>query len=700
MSPSKKDIAARIAKLREKLDHHNYRYYVLDDPEVDDAVYDAFFRELAALEAEHPEFGDANSPTRRVGGAPAEGFSSREHRQRMYSLDNAMDEEEFAAFLEKIRRKDAEADLTFWIDPKFDGLAMEVIYEKGRFMSALTRGDGVAGEDVTQNMRTVKNLPMDLAPHARRSGLPVPALLEVRGEVILTRQEFFELNERQRQTGDKVFANPRNAAAGSLRQLDPAVTATRPLRFFAYGVGTLEWSGKGPGWTTQEDVMGGVAALGFQVSDLGKTGTPDEVVAFYHDLGKRRGDLPFEIDGAVAKLNVLALQESLGFTDRAPRWAVALKFPAHQAETTLKDIQVQVGRSGVLTPVANLEPVSLAGVTVSRATLHNEDEIRAKDLRPGCRVVVQRAGDVIPEVVRAVEDETHAALPPYIFPENCPACGSEAVREEGEAAWRCVNLSCPAVLAQRIIFFVSKAGLDIQGVGKKWIEHLATKGLATGGKIKSPADLFRIREEDLLGLEGMGEKSASNFVNAFQEAKEKATLAKLVSALGIRHVGARTAKTLAAHFTDLDALGGADEEDLTALPDIGPEVSSSIREFFDNDKNLELLAEFKKLGLWPREEIRNTPEAEAPLSGKRFLFTGALPGMSREEAQALVEKAGGRAVSSVSKKLDYLVAGEAPGSKLDKARSMGVAVIGFEEFLRLARPRKAARSVQGSLLSQ
>ncbi len=698
MSPSKKEIAARIAKLREALDHHNYRYYVLDDPEVDDAVYDALFRELSALEAEHPEFEDANSPTRRVGGAPAEGFASREHRQRMYSLDNAMGEEEFAAFLDKVRRKEPEADLRFWIDPKFDGLAMEVVYENGRFAAALTRGDGVTGEDVTQNMRTVKNLPMDIAPHARRAGLPVPALLEARGEVILTRQDFFQLNERQREAEEKVFANPRNAAAGSLRQLDPAVTDKRPLRFFAYGVGTLEWSGNGPGWTTQEQVMNGLAALGFQVSDLGRTASPDGVLDFYRDLGKRRNDLPYEIDGVVAKLDELSLQESLGFTDRAPRWAVALKFPAHQAETTLKDIVIQVGRTGVLTPVAELEPVSLAGVTVSRATLHNEDEIKAKALRPGCRVVVQRAGDVIPEVVRAVEDATHAALPQFEFPTTCPVCGSEAAREEGEAAWRCVNLSCPAVRLQRIVYFVSKAGLDVEGVGKKWVEHLVTKGTPTGKKVETPADLFRIREEDLVDLEGMGEKSAANFAAAFDKAKG-APLASLIRALGVRHVGSRTAKTLAAHFTDLDALGAADEETLTALPDIGPEVSASIREFFSNEKNLGLLREFKELGLWPREEIRKAPEAgDAPLAGKRFLFTGALPGMSREEAQTLVEKAGGRAVSSVSKKLDYLVAGDAPGSKLDKARSLGVAVIGFAEFMKLLAPGKRERIEQGSLI--
>ncbi len=698
MSLSGNGLAARAAKLRETLEYHNYRYYVLDDPELDDAQYDALFRELAAIEAAHPELDDPNSPTHRVGGAAAEGFVSGEHRQRMYSLDNAMGEEDFTAFLDRVRRKEPDAPLTFWIDPKFDGLALEAVFENGRFVRALTRGDGITGEDVTANVRTVKNMPMDLGVHAARSGVPVPALLEVRGEVILTRQEFFELNERQREEGAKAFANPRNAAAGSLRQLDASVTARRPLRFYAYGAGTLEWAGNSPGWRTQQAVMRGLGGLGFQVSELGRTGSPKEVMAYYQELGVRRPDLPYEIDGVVAKLDDLSLQEALGFTDRAPRWAIALKFPAHQAETTLEAIDIQVGRTGVLTPVAKLAPVSLAGVTVSRATLHNEDEIRAKDLRVGCKVVVQRAGDVIPEVVRAIEDENHAALPQFPFPKECPVCGSPAVREEGEAAWRCVNLTCPAVRLQRIVYFVSKAGLDVEGVGKKWIERLVTEGTPTGKKVETPADLFDITAQDLIPMDGMQEKSAANFTAAFEKAK-KAPLANLIRALGVRHVGARTAKTLAGHFPDLDALGQADAETLTGLPDIGPEVSASIREFFDNEKNRQLLQSLKEKGLWPRHAVKR-PEASAggPLAGKRMLFTGALPGVTREEAQALAEAAGARVVSSVSKKLDYLVAGEAPGSKLDKARALGVTVLDYAGFVALLGRETGPRMEQGSLM--
>ena len=681
-----RDIAGKLRELRDLIHEYDYRYYVLDDPSVEDAAYDALYRELRALEAAHPELADPNSPTRRVGGAVLEGFASRPHRLRMYSLDNAMAEAEWRDFVTRAANK-LERDgvafeaPTFWVDPKFDGLALEIIYENGVYAGALTRGDGETGEDVTENVRTVRNVPLDLRPHAVRAGLPVPRLLEVRGEVVMTRQDFYELNERQREQGGKVFANPRNAAAGSVRQLDSRISATRPLTFFTYAVGSQDWGNglAGPGWASHSAVMAGLGALGLPVAGQGKVVSADEVYPYFEAMGRQRQELPFEIDGVVVKVDSLALQEALGFTDRAPRFAVALKFPAHEAETVLSRIEVQVGRTGVLTPVAILEPVSLAGVTVSRATLHNEDEIKAKDLRPGDTVVVRRAGDVIPEVVRVVEDKRSPEAEPYDFPHVCPSCGSPAVRGEGEAAWGCVNLACPAMLRRGISYFVSKSGLDIEGLGAKWVAALIDKGM-----VKSPADLFELTEADLLPLERMAEKSAANFVAAVAAAKQSATLAKLVAALGIRQVGTRTARTLADHFRDLDALGAATAEELTALPDIGPEVAGSIREFFANEANRELLDRFKRIGLWPVGEAKpDTPAVQTVLTGKRFLFTGALPDLTREAAQKLVEAAGGIVVGSVSKKLDYLVAGADPGSKLAKAQALGITILSPEAFAAL-----------------
>jgi DNA ligase (NAD+) len=670
----------RILFLRNALEHHNHLYYSLDAPEISDAEYDALFRELKDLEAKHPELDDPNSPTKRVGGAVAQAFATSRHRQRMYSLDNALTPEEWRAFLERLARVLPGRDFTFWADPKFDGLALEVIYEDGRFVQALTRGDGETGEDVTQNVRTVRNLPLDFRDRAAKAGLPVPKLLEVRGEMVITKKDFRTLNDAQEEAGNKVFANPRNAAAGSVRQLDSTITASRPLRFFAYGLGVTEWP-KGDPWPTQSSVMKDLGQLGFAVAGEGRGVDAAGVEALYGELDKKRDALPFEIDGMVVKLDRLDWQREAGFTARAPRWAIAWKFPPRQAETKLVNIEVQVGRTGVLTPVAVLDPVQLAGVTVSRATLHNEDEVRAKDLRAGDTVVVQRAGDVIPEVVRPVLGKRPPGTSEYVFPDTCPACGSPVKRLEGEAAWRCLNLSCPAMLKGSIIFFVSKAGLDIEGVGRRWIEILVDKGI-----VKSPADLFTLQEEDLLQLERMGEKLAGNFVRSIALARDGATLARLIGGLGIRQVGAQTARTLAAHFEDLDALEAASSEDLQALPDIGPEVAGSIRAFFDNPANRELLSRFKTLGLWPR---RAAPERGAdgpkPFSGQRFLFTGALADMTRSQAEALVTSLGGVVAGSVSKKLDWLVVGLDPGSKLDKARALGVQVITQDEFERLTR---------------
>lgn len=683
MTVSDATASDRLRHLRELIHYHDHRYYVLDDPEIEDAAYDALYRELKALEAAHPELDDPNSPTKRVGGTVRDAFASRPHRLAMYSLDNAMSEEDWLDFVtraaNKLETEQVPFARSFWVDPKFDGLALEIIYENGVYAGALTRGDGEVGEDVTENVRTVNNVPLDLRPHARLAGLPVPALLEVRGEVVMTRQDFYELNERQREQGGKIFANPRNAAAGSVRQLDSKISASRPLTFFAYGLGSQDWGGTGPAWTTHSGVMAGLAALGLPVAPQGKVAPAEDVYPYFTAMGERRQELPFEIDGVVVKVDSLALQEALGFTARAPRFAIALKFPAHEAETVLRAIDVQVGRTGVLTPVARLDPVTLAGVTVARATLHNEDEIRAKDLREGDTVVVRRAGDVIPEVVKVVLDKRAPDAREFDFPHVCPSCGMPAVRDPEAAAWRCRNPECPAVKRRGIGYFVSKAGLDIEGLGAKWVETLIEKGM-----IKTPADLFDLTEADLVPLERMAEKSASNFVAAVETARQNATLAKLIAALGIRQVGTRTARTLAGHFRDLDALGAATTEELTALPDVGPEVAAQIRVFFDDPENRQLLARFKAIGLWPASLPKPAALAGAtPLSGKRFLFTGTLPDMSREKAQTLVEAAGGKVVSAVSKKLDYLVAGADPGSKLAKARTLGLTILTPEQFAAL-----------------
>jgi DNA ligase (NAD+) len=695
MSPTKTD-AERLRELRALIHYHDHRYYVLDAPEIEDAAYDVLYRELKTLEANHPELDDPNSPIKRVGGTILLAFASRPHRLRMYSLDNAMTEAEWLDFVtraaNKLEKEDIPFERTFWVDPKFDGLALEIIYENGVYAGALTRGDGEVGEDVTENVRTVKNVPLDLRPQAARTGLPVPRLLEVRGEVVMTRQDFYELNERQWEQGGKIFANPRNAAAGSVRQLDSKISATRPLTFFAYALGSQDWGDTGPGWPSHGAAMAGLASLGLPVATLGKRVGQDGVYPYFQDLGKKRQELPFEIDGVVVKVDSLSLQEALGFTDRAPRFAIALKFPAHEAETRLLAIDVQVGRTGVLTPVALLEPVSLAGVTVSRATLHNEDEIKAKDLRPGDTVVVRRAGDVIPEVVKVVPEKRPADAEEFPFPHICPSCHSPAVRAPGEAAWRCVNLACPAMLRRSIAYFVSKAGLDIEGLGRKWVETLIDKGM-----VQTPADLFTLTEADLVPLERMAEKSAANFVAAVEAARQNATLAKLIAALGIRQVGTRTARTLAEHFSDLDALGAATAEELTALPDIGPEVAASIREFFDSEANRQLLARFKTIGLWPVSQPKPAAPVDSPLAGKRFLFTGTLPDLSREKAQVLVEAAGGKVVSAVSKKLDYLVAGADPGSKLEKARSLGITVLSPEAFVALLAQAEAATPTRKTL---
>ncbi|WP_316900877.1 NAD-dependent DNA ligase LigA [Pseudodesulfovibrio indicus] len=661
-------VKERAALLREKIEYHNHRYYVLDDPEISDAEYDVLFRELAALEAEHPELDDPNSPTRRVGGEPAAGFATYEHALRMYSLDNGMNVDEWRAFAERVAKGLGTGNVAYWTDPKMDGLALEVIYENGRFVRAATRGDGMVGEDVTHNMRTVMNLPLTLR------GGTVPQLLEVRGEVVMANKDFAALNERQREKGEKVFANPRNAAAGSIRQLDPKVAASRPLRFLAYGVGRVQWADRAENWPTQQRLMEGLRTLGFAIPpEVRLCRSAAEVADYFTELMERRATLPFEIDGVVAKVNDREMQDALGYTSRAPRWALALKFPAHQTKTRLHDIRIQVGRTGVLTPVAELDPVELAGVVVSNATLHNKGYIAERDFRIGDTVLIQRAGDVIPQVLSVDMEQRPADAAPFAFPMTCPVCESPAV-EDGERVL-CTNPACPAKTVQRLIHFVSKAGLDMEGVGKQWVRKLAEDGV-----LNSPADLFTLDKTDLLKYERMGDKSAENFIKAIRKAKEAAPLWRLVAGLGIRHIGEQAARALADRFEDLDALFAATIEDLTALDGIGGIMAESILDFKVDEANRAMVEKFKNVGLWPKGGSREAqPSEDAPLAGKTFLFTGTLP-VKRDEAHAMVEANGGMPVKTISKKVDYLVAGEKAGSKVAKAQTLGVEVIDYDGF--------------------
>lgn len=667
----------RALWLADELERHNYLYHTLDAPEISDDAYDALFRELVALEERWPELRRPDSPTLRVGGGLLEGLDKKAHRQRMYGLENVFSNEEWREFAERMRRA-WDADLngplpaSFWCDPKLDGLALEIVYEDGVLRAALTRGDGFTGEVVTAAVRTIRTVPLRL-----RGEGPFPARLEVRGEVVMYKQDFAALNARQEELGQKPFVNPRNAAAGTLRQLDLSVTEARPLRFLAYSLGEAQWAPAAP-CRLQSELMVRLTGYGFLTPPQGRLcRNLEEVEAYAAWVREERPRFSMQIDGAVAKLDDLEAQAALGYTARAPRFAVAFKFPAMQAQTLLKAIEVQVGRTGVLTPVAVLEPVAVGGALVSRATLHNEDEIRARDVRVGDTVLVQRAGDVIPEVLGPVLEKRPADAVIFQFPRTCPACGQPVYREEGEAAWRCENLACPAIRLRAITHFVSKAGLDVQGVGQKWIEQLVTSG-----KVQSPADLFTLTVPDLLGFARMGDVLAQKFVDALAAARQTADLRRLISALGIRHVGEQTARTLAGHFYSLDELENASAGSLQALPDVGPEVASSIRNFFDSPANRETLARFKALGLWPQSGEGGASVAarpSGPLADKRILFTGSLR-MPRDKAQKLAEAAGAIAVGSVSKKLDYLVVGEKPGSKLDKARALGVNVLDEAAF--------------------
>lgn len=667
---------AEIEDLRRRIDRANYLYYVKDQPEISDAEYDRLMRRLQEIESEYPQAVTPNSPTQRVGAAPQEQFASHSHAAPMLSLANADSEEQLRAFDERCKRflgMDRDGDIEYVCELKFDGLAVSLTYVDGIFTVGATRGDGYTGENVTENLRTVKTIPLNL--HHTRRDVPeaklVPRTIEVRGEVILTHDEFRRINQERETTGEPTFANPRNAAAGSVRQLDPGVTARRNLTMFCYGAAAYE----GVEFQTQFDVLCALGDWGFKVNpNVRVCPNVGEAAKYIQEWAGGRDRLNYDIDGVVVKVNSLELQSALGNVARSPRWAIAYKYPARQATTIVKDIIVQVGRTGALTPVAIMEPVEVGGVTVSRATLHNEDEVRRKDVRIGDTVVVQRAGDVIPEVVEVVTEKRTGAETEFVMPRQCPVCGSDVERAEGEAATRCIGIACPAQLRERIIHFASRGAMDIDGVGPALIDQLIDKGL-----VSDPADLYRLTVDDLEPLERMASKSAANAVRAIQASKS-APLSRLIYALGIRHVGERTAAALAQSFGSIDALKNASEEELAEVPDVGPVVAASVARFFEQEETRAVLGKLREAGIDPTEQERTQTEAFA---GKTVVFTGALQTLTREQAQQLAFRLGARPASSVSGNTDLVVAGENAGSKLDRARELGVRVISEQEFLEM-----------------
>jgi DNA ligase (NAD+) len=663
-------VISRIKELRELLHYHNYRYYVLDEPVVADAEYDRLLQELEKLEEKYPELVTPDSPTQRVGAAPLEKFESVRHRQPMLSLENAFSETEAREFDDRLKRfLRTTEDFHYVVEPKMDGCAVELVYEQGRFTVGSTRGDGIRGENVTQNLKTIHTIPLQMLGQEA----PVPELLEVRGEVYMDLGEFAKLNREREGRGEAAFANPRNAAAGSLRQLDPAITAARPLKIYCYGVGEV----KAASFHTHWDILDNLKKWGFRVNPLIETCQGIEAaIAYHHRIEHQRHGLPYEIDGVVIKVDSLALQERLGAKARSPRWALAYKFAATQETTRVLNIAVNVGRTGAVTPMAVMEPVEVGGVTVSRATLHNEDEVARKDVRVGDTVLIQRAGDVIPEVVKVIIEERPPGAEPFQMPQNCPVCGAELVRPEGEKVTRCPNPDCFGAQTRGIMHFASKIAMDIDGLGEKIILQLVNAGL-----VKDVSDLYHLTEGDLVPLERFAEKSAQNIITAIQGSKNP-PFWRLINALGIRFVGEATAQLLAQHFQTLEGLIAAGEEDLLQVEGVGPQVAGSIREYFDNPRNRELITNLKEAGVKEQPpEVR----AAGPLAGKTFVFTGGLARLSRDEAKALVAARGGKVSSSVSAKTDYVVAGTDPGSKYAKARELGVAILTEAEFENLVR---------------
>ena len=679
-------VQQKVQALREQLHHHAHRYYVLDDPEIPDVGYDQLFRELQQLEQEHPELASPASPTQRVGGRTLEGFAKVRHRVAMLSIRTETDTEASGAlnFDARVRRElgltQADPPVEYVAELKFDGLAINLRYENGVLVQAATRGDGEIGEDVTQNIRQVGQIPLRLPKDA-------PPVLEVRGEVYMRRDDFEAMNDRQRakiargEKNEKTFVNPRNAAAGAVRQLDPAIARQRPLSFFAYGWGELSPPEQGgPAFETHHQALLTLRSWGFPVhQETSQVAGAAELVAFYQRIGQLRDRLPFDIDGVVYKVNSIALQKQLGFVTREPRWAVAHKYPAQEQLTTVEAIDVQVGRTGKLTPVAKLAPVFVGGVTVTNATLHNEDEARRKDVRVGDTVIVRRAGDVIPEVVSVVADKRVAGAEIFTMPRKCPVCGSDAVREEGEVDFRCTGgLFCAAQRKEAILHFAQRRAMDIEGLGDKLVEQMVDAGV-----IRTLPDLYRLGLANLSALERMADKSAQNVLAALEKSKQ-ASLPRFLYGLGIRHVGEATARDLVRHFGKMDAIMDAGVERLLEVPDVGPVVADSIHTFFAQRHNREVVEQLRACGVaWTEQE----PQAQAvlPLAGRTVVLTGTLPTLSRDEAKELLEAAGAKVAGSVSKKTDYVVAGADAGTKLEKALALAVPVLdeaGLERLLR------------------
>ncbi len=662
-------VAARVDELRRLINYHNYRYYVLDQPEISDAEYDRLMAELARLEEQFPTLQTPDSPTQRVGAAPAAAFGTVRHPSPMFSLSNAFGPEELTAFDQRIKRMlglPADEDLDYVVELKVDGLAVNLLYEEGHLATGATRGDGVTGEDITQNLRTVYSIPLVFLEQAR----PWPALVEVRGEVFLGKTEFARINEEREEEGQPLFANPRNAAAGSLRQLDSKVTARRRLDFIAHGLGMAT----GVELATHADRLDYLRRLGFKVSPHADRRRGIEAVQqFCDEWQEARHDLPFEIDGVVVKVDSLELEERLGYVARSPRWATAYKYPPEQENTVVRDIQVHVGRTGALTPVAIMDPVKVSGSTVSRATLHNEDEIRRKDVRIGDTVVIQKAGEVIPEVVAVVTSKRTGQEREFVMPTRCPVCGAEVVRAEGEAVARCTGVACPAQLVEHILHWASRGAMDIEGMGPALVTQLTATGL-----VRDPADLYSLTKQDLLGLERFAEKSAGNIMAQIEQSKTR-PLDRLIYALGIRHVGATVAGILAAEFGSLEALAAADEERLAAIPGIGPVIAGTIHVFFRQEQTTRLLEKLRAAGVRP-PAVEQTAVEEGFFTGKTVVFTGAIEGLTRPEAEEIVKSQGGHPGSSVSKKTDWVVVGADPGSKYDKAVQLGVPTMTEAEF--------------------
>jgi DNA ligase (NAD+) len=668
VSLQKREVEERVRVLRKEIEEHQYRYYVLDDPKISDAEYDKLYRELEDLEKQYPELVTPDSPTQRVGGLVSQSFRPVPHIKPVLSLSNAFNEAEVRAFDRRIRSEGATTDVSYVLEPKIDGLSVVLRYEDGLFTLALTRGDGVTGEDVTVNVRTVKTIPLRL----RR---PWPDFLEVRGEVYLPKADFEKLNKEREEAGLTTFANPRNAAAGSLRQLDPKVTAMRPLRALFYELRDIR-PGDRP--VTESDTLRALKEWGFPIPEYQECETIEDVVDAISSWEEKRHGLSYDIDGLVIKLNDISLGERIGVTAHSPRYQLAFKFPAEQVETKVKDIIIQVGRTGVLTPTAILEPVRVSGSTVSRATLHNQDFIREKDIRIGDTVILQKAGDVIPEIVAVLKERRTEPLDEFYLPTNCPACGSHVVKIPGEAATRCTNLACPAQLRESLIHFASRGAMDIRGLGPSMVDALLEHKL-----VEDPGDLYFLKTDDLRRLPRQGEKSADNLISAIAHSKDR-DLSRVIFALGIRHVGERASGILADHFGSLEALLNAREDELTAIRDIGQETAKSVISSFQQESTRRLVRKLQEAGLKGlTQEINSSLSKDGPFSGMTIVVTGSIAGMTRKETEEAIERLGGKVSSSVSKKTSAVIVGEKPGSKLDKAQELGVRIISQDEFLKL-----------------